>query len=242
MFAPNNMNTETQETLKALIGERVDTVTPCRNTVSNTPIMFATPSGVVYQAIVEESAMMREHDGWKVSEKVYEWASENDSLGTKAINMLAAHLFKERPLTAAENKLKEDLLAEHKDTGETRYLGRDWWLHQYGLLGPTPLPSYYKCKMPCYGQIIEVTGLAGKGNSAQPCGRARYCENCEKVIQQLDQGYHFIVLVNGTTNIITRALGLWRRGSDGAEWTRPENWDRRHQCGISCPHNPSQGS
>ncbi len=90
----------------------------------------------------------------------------------------------------------------------------------------------------CYG----VTGLAGKGNSAQPCGRARYCENCEKVIQQLDQGYHFIVLVNGTTNIITRALGLWRRGSDGAEWTRPENWDRRHQCGISCPHNPSQGS
>ena len=240
LFSPMRLNGETKNTLKTMFGVPMENVTQCLNTVSNTPLIFTTPSGAVYQTVVEETPKMLEHDGWKMLPKVYDWATKNHSLGSQAVSLLHKKLFGERAWDAEETQLMEALLAKHVQSGEERYMSREWWMQQYGILGQTPLPSFFMSKLPCHGLIFAMTGVAGKGQNAVPCGKVRYCENCEKIIHQLDQGYHFHVLTNAVINILTKAVSTWKRGGDPTAFARPDDWDRQHQCGLACPYNPLQ--
>ena len=148
-------------------------------------------------------------------------------------------IFQERDWTPEEKELMEALVAQHGQTGEQRYISREWWMMQYGILGDTPMPGFYKNRLPCHGQMYSTTGLQGKGHTVVPCGKVRYCENCEKLIRQLDQGYNFHVLANAVTNVLTKALGMWKRGGDSKAFERPDFWATKHQSGDGCVHNPS---
>ena len=240
LFAPTWLNSGTTSTLKVMFGEMMEDIKPCANTVSNTPLVFTVPSGSVYQAVIQETDKMMEQDGWKMKAKVYDWATKNHSLGTQAIDLAMKKLFKERDWTPAETELMESLTAQHTQSGEHRYLNREWWMQQYGILGQTPLPSFYKSRLPCHGETYAITGLPGKGAAVVPCGKARYCENCERLILQLDQGYNFPMMANAVINILTKAVGFWKRGGDIAAFARVDGWDRRHTCGPGCVHNPNQ--
>ena len=238
-FSPKELNQETTTVLKSMFGDRMENVTPCLNTFSNTPTIFAVPSGCVYQALIPEKPKCVEHDGWKIEPKVYDWATKNQSLGSQAVSLLWKKIFQERDWTSEEKDLMRALVAEHALTGEQRYISREWWMMQYGILGDTPMPGFYKSRLPCHGQVFATTGLPGKGPAAVPCGKVRYCENCEKLIRQLDQGYHFHVLVNAVTNVLTKALGMWKRGAESPGFSRPDFWATSHQCGDACAHATS---
>ena len=238
-FSPKELNQETTTVLKSMFGDRMENVTPCLNTFSNTPTIFAVPSGCVYQALIPEKPKCVEHDGWKIEPKVYDWATKNQSLGSQAVSLLWKKIFQERDWTSEEKDLMRALVAEHGQTGEQRYISREWWMMQYGILGDTPMPGFYKGRMPCHGQIYASTGLSGKGSAAVPCGKVRYCGNCETLIRQLDQGYHFHVLVNAVTNVLTKALGMWKRGAESPGFNRPDFWATSHQCGDTCTHASS---
>ena len=132
-------------------------------------------------------------------------------------------------------------MSQHTTTQEKRYNNRDWWMQQYGFINAeTPLPGFYKNRLPCHQNIYEATGLAGKGPAAIPCGKRRYCENCEQVIQKLDQGYNFSVMVNAVTNVLTKAVGIWKRGGEPLAFARADTWGSMHECGTACVHAESQ--
>ena len=237
MFSPTVLNSETKEALAALFGNQMESLTPCVNTVSNTPLIFAVPSGSVYQPVIAEIDKCLENDGWKMDPRVYAWSTKNLSLGTQAADLLTKKVFVERDWTSEEAQLMEALMSQHIQTGEKRYNNREWWMHQYGIMGQTPLPGFYKNRLPCHGNIYDITGLPNKGSSGVPCGKSRYCENCEKVIQQLDKAYNFSVMVNAVTNVLTRSVGIWKRGGDPVVFARTDTWARLHQCGPACVHN-----
>ena len=64
-----------------------------------------------------------------------------------------------------------------------------------------------------------------------------YIINLEKTIQQLDKAYNFSVMVNAVTNVLTRSVGIWKRGGEPVVFTRTDTWARLHQCGPACVHN-----
>ena len=241
LFAPSSVNAHTKEALMSMFGTHLETVTPCLNTVSNTPLTFALPAGCVYQAVVQEKEKCLEHDGWKMDPSIYDWSTKNFSLGSQVVDLLQKKVFDERPWTAEETQMMEAMMSQHTTTQEKRYNNRDWWMKQYGFFGTeTPLPAFYKNRLPCHENIYEATGLAGKGPAAIPCGKRRYCENCEQVIQKLDQGYNFSVMVNAVTNVLTKAVGIWKRGGEPLAFARADTWGSIHECGTACVHAESQ--
>ena len=159
------------------------------------------------------------------------------AVATKLGNMRTTVLFKERALSKSEKDMFNKLTMQCDLTGETVMLNRQFWMKQYGL-NKTPMDGYYKNNLPCEENINPTTGKKTVTSQGSKCGAKRYCENCAKTMEILDENFRLPVLVNGSLNVLFKCVSLWRQKDAGSAWTRPAHDLRDHECSTLCPRNP----
>lgn len=239
MFSPSQMNENCQKELANHFGPKIDQPLPASARAANHPDVYAFPKETVWTTVLEPNPIAIEFDGWKLKPDIGSKMKQTVNMATKLVSCLVADMFKERPLSDDEKEIMTDMKATHRETGERRALSREWWLGEYNLT-ETPLPSFWREKFKCAGTIISASGLSSKaGGPGTPCGQVRYCMQCEKVLKMLDEGYNMHSLVNGTVNVIMKAVSTWRRKTGHELFQRSATVQSSHHCGDDCVHYQS---
>jgi hypothetical protein len=146
-------------------------------------------------------------------------------------------VFQERPLTLLEQNTISSFTMTHVQTGEKRLVSREWWLRWFGY-NKTSLMNHVNTLFPCHVRIFSVTGQPAVSGpaSGEPCGKLRYCSNCEKAFAVLDGTFSLPVMVDATVALVIKARQLWSSGQDDVPWVRHVDINRTHMCGDSCPY------
>ncbi len=233
-FAPRDMNAKSQDLLTKFFGAQIERALPKTASPGNEPAVYAIPRETVWSEVLESKALNPEWDGWKVPSAMMNLQDNGVNLATSAMRLMVIDMFKERALADGEKALMMSVRAQHCQTGELRALPREWWFSVYGL-SETPVPSFYKEKYKCACTIISATGMPARSTgSGVPCGRDRYCMQCEKTLKMMDAGYNMNALVNGVVSVITKAVSSWRRGGQATLFNREIAAEMDHACGDDC--------
>ena len=125
----------------------------------------------------------------------------------------------------------------HQQTGERRLVAREWWLRWFGY-DKTPMMNMLSTLFPCHARIFSVTGAPASGDLAggDPCGKHRWCVNCEKAFAVLDGTCSLPVMVDAAVAMMIKARQMWSSGQDDHHWVRHGDINRTHMCGASRPY------
>ena len=136
-------------------------------------------------------------------------------------------------VTDAERSNMLRIRVQHRETKEVRWAGRHWWCLWLGMAS-TPMAKILDELFPCHGHIWTATGACCKDRhpNTSPCGRARYCNMCEKALDMLGQAWNFLAMADITLNIMQKALDKWV-GNQDMPWT-PLPMPPIHQCREGC--------
>ena len=238
-FASPVFNERTREELQCLCGSLINVPEMPAHDLIKDPLMFCFPSGCTWNDASDETQLPVDSklDVWSIHDKVYKMTDLPHAVATKLGNMRTTALFKERVLSKPEKDMFQKLTMQCDLTGETVMLNRQFWMKQYGL-NKTPMDGYYKKNLPCEENINTTTGKKTVTSQGSKCGTKRYCENCAKTMEILDENFRLPVLVNGSLNVLFKCVSLWRQKDAGSAWTRPAHDLRDHECSTLCPRNP----
>ena len=203
------------------------------------PCVHSTPSGFAVTPVIENDAQNKENIGHWDCPDMCAWVQKHGTLCTSPSylsKLLVVKLFKERPLQKQEQEMLQVRVSKHID-GTVRGIGRDWFLRWFGFLD-TPGQSLLQQHLPCLGDIIITTGMPGTSNArfTSACGQQRYCRNCERVFEMLDQSYATYTLADVLLALMTKTVLMWSGTgmANKAEWVRDETLQRMHTCDADC--------
>lgn len=239
LFAPSGLTNGSRRELTKLVGNSASAKHLAQyNTVATVPEIFATPSGfTVIKCCQDQNDAMQPFDGWTMGAEPQIPGAAADAVVSYLNKALEIQVFEERPLQQEEQLVVESFSAIHEQTGEKRMCSRAWWLRWWGF-SKTPLQRHLETLHPCSQTIYTVTGMPCPPTSvsAKPCGRNRYCCQCEKALGVLETVYALPTMVDSMVAVMTKALHLWRSASQDVEvWQREDGVNRCHECGPSCP-------
>jgi hypothetical protein len=237
VFAPSNLDESLMQIMVKLIGPVTSLSNMSYNGVASIPTMFAVPSGCAVVKVCQgQGYTVQGLDGWRLPSE----PKLSGEVQECPINFLQRateiSIFQERALTDVEQRTVEAFTMVHETTGERRLCGREWWLRWYGYW-KTPLQTVLDAKFPCTPTIFSVTGSEAPADApgAQPCGRQRLCNSCDKALSVVDGAYCLPVMVDAAGALLIKAQQLWLGSDDDAAWARNAEINRTHNCGRSCP-------
>ena len=237
-FAPTKLEDDLKSELGKVVGPMTTTANVSYNRVGPAPSVFCTPGGSaivpVCRAIDYET---QEIDGWRVTSECHVPEDMTGGIISFIARASEIRVFQERPLTMVEQTTIYNFTMNHTQTGEHRLVAREWWLRWFGY-NKTPVMNMLNSLFPCHVRIFSVTGAPVVGDAAggDPCGRLRWCTNCEKAFAVLDGTFSLPVMVDATVAMMIKARQLWSSGQDEAPWVRHVDINRTHMCGASCPY------
>lgn len=92
--------------------------------------------------------------------------------------------------------------------------------------------------LPCFENIVGTTGrrVASASKIVNPCGKSRYCLNCETLFKELDTTYPSYVMADVVLALLTKTVSTWTTKDTitGSDWARNETVDRNHACNELC--------
>ena len=238
VFAPSKLEDHMKMELGKVVGQLTATMNVSYNHVVPAPCVFCTPGGSAMVPVCRaDEFQTQEIDGWSLSAEPH--VTENVSGGLISFIARASEIgvFQERPLTLLEQNTISSFTMTHVQTGEKRLVSREWWLRWFGY-NKTSLMNHVNTLFPCHVRIFSVTGAPAVNGpaSGEPCGKLRYCSNCEKAFAVLDGTFSLPVMVDATVALVIKARQLWSSGQDDVPWMRHVDINRTHMCGDSCPY------
>ena len=238
VFAPSKLEDDMKTELGKVVGQMSATRNVTYNHVVPAPCVFCIPGGsAVVPVCRADEFQTQEIDGWSLSAEPH--VTEDMSGGLISFIARASEIgvFQERPLTLLEQTTISSFTMTHAQTGEKRLVSREWWLRWFGY-NKTSLMNHVNTLFPCHVRIFSVTGAPAVSGSASgdPCGKLRYCSNCEKAFAVLDGTFSLPVMVDATVALVIKARQLWSSGQDDVPWVRHVDINRTHMCGASCPY------
>ena len=238
VFAPSKLEDDMKMELAKVVGQMTATMNVTYNHVVPAPCVFCIPGGSAMVPVCRaDEFQTQEIDGWSLSAEPH--VTEDMSGGLISFIARASEIgvFQERPLTLLEQSTICSFTMTHAQTGEKRLVSREWWLRWFGY-NKTSLMNHVNTLFPCHVRIFSVTGgpaVSGPA-SGDPCGKLRYCSNCEKAFAVLDGTFSLPVMVDATVALVIKARQLWSSGQDDVPWVREGAINRTHMCGASCPY------
>ena len=180
-------------------------------------------------------------DGWKWSPDEAQGAATGQEVimtsapGSKVAQACAEGVFDAScipPPMKAEIQMQQ---MTHVATGEKRLMSVKMWLHFLGL-SRTVAADVIQQTHPCHGMILQVTGQAAPSGlpSAVPCGKGRWCNQCEHVLTLLGKCGHVPLMTDIIAVLLKVALEGWQLNNADL-WTECSSCEA-HACGPSCPH------
>ena len=157
------------------------------------------------------------------------------------VTLIEVKLFGSRDLEPYEELTLKRCMMEHVETKETAYISRAFWLLWLGF-DKTPISGITTKLFPCLVNIDTASGaVAMQGASGtSACGKDRYCNNCERVMQMLGQAWHVQSMTDVAVAWLDRIAAAHCSGDATVVWPgRPD--ESPHVCGPSCAHNPNPG-
>ena len=238
VFAPSKLEDDMKMELGKVVGQMTATMNVTYNHVVAAPCVFCIPGGSALVPVCRaDEFQTQEIDGWSLSAEPH--VTEDISGGLLSFIARASEIgvFQERPLTLLEQTTISSFTMTHAQTGEKRLVTREWWLRWFGY-NKTSLMNMLHTLYPCHVRIFSVTGAPAVSGpaSGDPCGKLRYCSNCEKAFAVLDGTFSLPVMVDATVALVIKARQLWSSGQDDASWVRHVDINRTHMCGASCPY------
>ena len=238
VFAPSKLEDDMKTELGKVVGQMSATRNVTYNHVVPAPCVFCIPGGsAVVPVCRADEFQTQEIDGWSLSAEPH--VTEDMSGGLISFIARASEIgvFQERPLTLLEQTTISSFTMTHAQTGEKRLVSREWWLRWFGY-NKTSLMNHVNTLFPCHVRIFSVTGAPAVSGpaSGDPCGKLRYCSNCEKAFAVLDGTFSLPVMVDATVALVIKARQLWSSGQDDVPWVRHVDINRTHMCGASCPY------
>jgi hypothetical protein len=235
VFAPSGLSGEQQKKMETVVGEAVQLTS--YNKVATVPLVFASPKGIqVVKCCKEGDSGVQGLGEWKVCEDAACTDVVVDGVATTVCRLMEYRVFGERPLTPAETTLLEMFSMSHVQTGEALFCSRDVWFRWWGL-AKSPIPRLCEEAHPCFKSITNVTGLSAHLGSpvARPCGRDRYCRNCEITLSFLETMYSLPSMVDVLLAVTTKSVQSWRSSSPSSDcFVRTVDAHRGHQCAPGC--------
>jgi len=127
------------------------------------------------------------------------------------------------------------------DGGNQISMSRDRFLTLYGYNG-TPVEKLLEKELPCSENVISTTGDPSPSRSSKatfPCGKMRYCRQCEKVFALIGQSYPTYVVGDIVLALFTKIAPTWsgKIPVETAMWARKDHEGRKHVCGPTCQGN-----
>ena len=237
VFAPSKLEEGLKQELGKMVGPMASTANVSYNHVAPSPSVFCTPGGSAIVPVCRKDLFAtQELDGWRLSGEPKVTADIPGGLISYISRASEIGVFQERALTTLEQSTIDNFTMTHQETGEKRLVAREWWIHWFGY-DKTPMVNLVNTQFPCHSRIYSVTGTAvATCDSAggEPCGRTRYCVNCEKAFAVLDSTYSLPVMVDSAAAMMIKARQLWSSGQDDQPWIRSPDVNRTHMCGASC--------
>ena len=122
---------------------------------------------------------------------------------------------------------------EHLGTKEKRLMSVKMWLHCLGIR-QTVVGEALQEQLPCVQMMIQVTGQQAPKElqTAVPCGKGRWCNQCETSITMLGKCAHVPLMADILAGVLTACGKAWASG-DTDMW-KPGPGGERHECGPSC--------
>ena len=238
VFAPSKLEDDMKMELGKVVGPICASMNVSYNHVVPAPCVFCTPGGSAMVPVCRaDEFQTQEIDGWSLPAEPH--VTEDISGGLVSFIARASEIgvFQERPLTLLEQNTISSFTMTHVQTGEKRLVSREWWLRWFGY-NKTSLMNHVNTLFPCHVRIFSVTGQPAVSGpaSGEPCGKLRYCSNCEKAFAVLDGTFSLPVMVDATVALVIKARQLWSSGQDDVPWVRHVDINRTHMCGDSCPY------
>lgn len=237
VFAPPKMDDEMKLEVAKLAGPMTSTANVSYNGVAPAPTVFGTPGGSAMVKVCKGSDYETQPiDDWRVAADPRITEDVPGGFITFIAKTAEVAVFQERLWSPIEQKLIEDFTMSHAETGERRLCSRDWWLRWYGYV-KTPLQTMLTLQHPCHSVIFSVTGSQSPADTAggEPCGKQRFCVQCEKVFSFLDGTYCLPVMVDAAVALMVKARQLWSSQCQGDPvFARSVDVNRMHQCGPTC--------
>ena len=237
-FAPTKLEDDLKSELGKVVGPMTTTANVSYNRVGPSPSVFCTPGGSAIVPVCRVGDYETpEIDGWRVTSECCVPEEMTGGIISCIARASEIRVFQERPLTTVEQTLIYNFTMTHSQTGEQRLVAREWWLRWFGY-NKTPVMNMLNSLFPCHVRIFSVTGAPVVGDAGgDPCGKQRWCTNCEKAFGVLDGTYSLPVMVDAIVALIIKARQLWTAGNDEpAPWARAIEINRTHTCGASCPY------
>ena len=181
-----------------------------------------------------------EVNGWKWKGNPTGDSSYNATVLRKYLPTLLERKLSGEPLSASEENSLLGLRMVHGETGEERYVGREWWLRWLGHEPDTPFEDLLNQQFPCHGWIYPCTGMAApaKSHGAQVCGQTVYCENCSLVMGIISNGFDVKSMTDAMVEWLLKVIAS--RVDKATVNTYLPRRDLVHQCGDSCPKGVRQ--
>jgi len=207
------------------------------------PQVYSTPSGFTVLSVVKNEALEKEPtETWQAGHFTA-WMERYPGVAIAPYlvsKLMITKLFKERSL----NKEEEDMLkavAVKTDGCSTISMGRDRFLTLYGYK-ETPMEKLLEKELPCSENVISTTGDPSPSRSSKatfPCGKMRYCRQCEKVFALIGQSYPTYVVGDIILALFTKIAPTWsgKIPVETAMWARKDHEGRKHVCGPTCQGN-----
>ena len=238
LFAPPDLPEPVQAVVSNAVGPKQATSLSVYNNITVCPLVFACPTGLsIVKCCQDHDSSVTEVDGWKLETDSFPVLKVPTGLATHIMRLVEVQIFKERPLTEAEDQQFSSLLTRHNKTGEVRLCSREFWLRWWGF-AKTPMQKEFDHKWPCHQTVFAVTGLPSPPNapSARPCGKDRYCKHCEHVLVAIEAAYSLPTMVDAMVAMTTRSVQAWQSADTHSDdlWQRRADINRMHVCGDHC--------
>ena len=238
VFARAKLDEDMKTELEKVFGQTTATMPSIYNQVVAAPSVFCTPTGSAMVPVCRaDEFQTQDIDGWSLPAEPQITEDMSGGLISFIARTSEIGVFQERPLTVLEQNTINNFTMTHVQTGEKRLVSRDWWLRWFGY-NKTSLMTHINTQFPCHQRIFSVTGAAAVSGSAsgEPCGKLRYCSNCERAFTILDGTFSLPIMVDATVALVVKARQLWVAGQDDVAWKRHGDVNRMHMCSESCPH------
>ena len=122
-------------------------------------------------------------------------------------------------------------------SGQRRLVFRYFWFRWLGHETLVTVKLFDRL-WPCHQQIYPTTGAPARPGEGEPCGQARYCENCAKVLRLLGQSWDVRVWTDYINMWLRTIIAKWTQTADAntIEWPLCKQ-EHVHECSACCQHS-----